>query len=667
MRLLTRRIYRAFPELDRFDDAQCVRFLKAAQGGWLRRTLRGSVVLASFMVLFVAAIVGMTVIAQEAGPRHDPFIGGLRTKLFALLVMVVMITPGPMLALLLRDRLLRRRVRFVLRTRGVCRVCWYSLVGLPVGEGNKVQCPECGATTEVDESLGELVTGEDGRRRFAPDADRDELARRFWTPQRLRTLRRYTLRSSAAIIIAAIIALAGYEVFLRRQASAARAAGGGAAKLTELVRQHQPSAAPDDDAWPFLVRAFERLDTADRDVWKGTAQRLVTSTGKPIDPRFDALYGPAPDLTQPYRGVPPDLEYARGCIDLARQMLAKYESSGVYAQLAEAASRPSAMRPIAMAEGEPLMNLLLPELGPARQLARICAARMQQAFEADDPVAFRQSLEQGLALARIINQQPLLIDAMVGAAIDVLMLEQLEEIMHKSPRTEFLDAMAEALARQPGTTLGPYHARGERIGALDTLAWVFSDPSRARLGPMSPALAQVFGASVRGGRLSTFANNRRQFERHFDDLEAQLKADPHERPPRAPAASNLLLLNLLVPATERAAQSRDRVVLQRRGVVAMIAIERFHRRTGSYPSTLAEIPGDLLTAPPIDPYSGKPLGYRRLESPDAHGRGYILYSVGHDGTDDGGVDAEAERKRSGTLQVGPTDIILNEPARDEQP
>ena len=43
MRLLVRRIYRAFPELDRYSDEQCRRFVRSANRGW-RRTLHASLI-----------------------------------------------------------------------------------------------------------------------------------------------------------------------------------------------------------------------------------------------------------------------------------------------------------------------------------------------------------------------------------------------------------------------------------------------------------------------------------------------------------------------------------------------------------------------------------------------------------------------------------------------
>lgn len=666
MRLVTRRIYRAFPELDRFDDVQCQKFVRAARGSGLRRSLRGLFMFGVILGGVIAGGAGYALLVDRISPRNELLMGPLGEKLLAVGLLVLTLTPGPVLAFVLRDWLLRRRVKFVLRTRGVCRTCWYSLVGLPIGEKNLVQCPECGAVTEVDESLNELVIDEDGQRRFGPDAASKELAARYWTPQRVRTVKRYSLRTIAGLILAALIAGGGYEIFLRRQAATARAAQNGAARLSELVRKQQPSTSPEDDAWPHLAKAVELHQGVDAEVWNGS-NRPVTSTGTQIQPRFDAIYDKASDLTESRAGQPPDMEYANACVDLARRMLNEYEARGVYAQLAEAAARPAAMRPIDLAEGDPMFKLLLPSLGQCRSIARVSAARMQLALEADDPARFGEALQQGLAVARITSQQPLLIDGWVGTAIESLMLERMEKTLRQSPRSEFIDAMTIAITQQPVPPFGPYHMEGERIAALDNIAWVFAQPSRVRWGPMSPALTAVLGTSNRSGRLSTFAENVRATNAHFDDLVAQLKAEPFERGVPSTTPSDLTLLNLLLPTTNRLTTSHDQITMKRRGLIVMLALEQHRHRSGAYPESLASLPVDLQSVAFRDPYSGKPLGYRRLDAPDAHGRGYILYSVGHDGRDDGGADVEAARRKSGTLQVGPGDIILNEPPPTEKP
>jgi hypothetical protein len=81
----------------------------------------------------------------------------------------------------------------------------------------------------------------------------------------------------------------------------------------------------------------------------------------------------------------------------------------------------------------------------------------------------------------------------------------------------------------------------------------------------------------------------------------------------------------------RAAQTSTRRETQRRLTIAAIAAERYRLRHGHFPSELQALVPVFLSAGPLDPMSGQPLRYRT----NATG-GFVLYSVGEDGRDDGG-------------------------------
>jgi hypothetical protein len=58
---------------------------------------------------------------------------------------------------------------------------------------------------------------------------------------------------------------------------------------------------------------------------------------------------------------------------------------------------------------------------------------------------------------------------------------------------------------------------------------------------------------------------------------------------------------------------------------------RLHKsRTGRYPESLEELVPGILAEVPVDPFTGKPLVYRR------EGEGFIVYSLGSNQKDDGG-------------------------------
>lgn len=70
---------------------------------------------------------------------------------------------------------------------------------------------------------------------------------------------------------------------------------------------------------------------------------------------------------------------------------------------------------------------------------------------------------------------------------------------------------------------------------------------------------------------------------------------------------------------------------------AAIAVERWRlAHNGRIPDSLNQLVPDFLPAVPTDPFDGKPLRYKKL----AHG--YVVYSIGHDFTDDGGKEEPAD-------------------------
>ncbi len=66
------------------------------------------------------------------------------------------------------------------------------------------------------------------------------------------------------------------------------------------------------------------------------------------------------------------------------------------------------------------------------------------------------------------------------------------------------------------------------------------------------------------------------------------------------------------------------------------ALVAYHEKQGKYPDSLADLAPDYMPAVSLDPMGGKPLRYERSDS------GCIVYSVGRDGDDDGGIENDTE-------------------------
>ncbi len=75
-------------------------------------------------------------------------------------------------------------------------------------------------------------------------------------------------------------------------------------------------------------------------------------------------------------------------------------------------------------------------------------------------------------------------------------------------------------------------------------------------------------------------------------------------------------------------------------VTTALAIERYRNRQGRLPEKLEDLTPDFLAEVPADPFlEWRPLQY------EAKGKSYVLYSVGRDRNDDGGLE-EADKKES---------------------
>lgn len=271
VRFLTRRIDRAFPELDSYDDETCRRFVRAARRGfaWLMHA-------AIIFAVAVAGVVGGAWATDQLSrwlhrglrPTDSDFVPVLVTVLGGAVLMGV----GPLLGFLVRDRLHRRRLRFILRNRGSCPACSYKLIGLTLSDDSCITCPECGLRVKVDAALGELARDGSGRALLASG---ESFGTPLWRNPWFVRLRRWGLR--VLIVSAAVLALTAgaYEWLIRDQAArASRAATSLSQQLKTLVGAVR--AAPGESAWDVGARAESMIHAA------SAADRLALASSTSI-------------------------------------------------------------------------------------------------------------------------------------------------------------------------------------------------------------------------------------------------------------------------------------------------------------------------------------------------------------------------------------------------
>ena len=117
-----------------------------------------------------------------------------------------------------------------------------------------------------------------------------------------------------------------------------------------------------------------------------------------------------------------------------------------------------------------------------------------------------------------------------------------------------------------------------------------------------------------------------------DDLE---KIDGHVS--RLPARRHLMAKALLVPGvTLCSGEARNDAVLG--NAILAIGVRIYKQRHGSYPASLSDLVPGTISVLPKDPFTGDDYVYRRRRD------GVLIYSLGPNGRDDGGVPRKKHSK-----------------------
>jgi hypothetical protein len=95
---------------------------------------------------------------------------------------------------------------------------------------------------------------------------------------------------------------------------------------------------------------------------------------------------------------------------------------------------------------------------------------------------------------------------------------------------------------------------------------------------------------------------------------------------------------LLLPAVSKAIEAEDRGAMQFELIRLAFALAAYHADHGAYPAKLADLAPKYVAEVPKDIFNASELHYRQ------EGGGYLLYSVGVNGKDDGGKGYDDRKK-----------------------
>jgi hypothetical protein len=306
--------------------------------------------------------------------------------------------------------------------------------------------------------------------------------------------------------------------------------------------------------------------------------------------------------------------------------------------------RAAARRPFAQLLLDPavLSESLIPRLSRLRSLARPFSISGWTELKAGNPEAAATEIETVLALSDAAASQPLLISMLVRIAMLEWAIQPLWAGLAERRWDDAQLARLERRLEQVNVVANMQRClRGERVFALALLT---ATETRSEPRVEGEDFIETYRALRWWPRAIVYRNliniagayqvilvdpldpagpsiRLQQSEEHL-----ALKAHYQSFSPYNVFAP--MLLPAVDKSLEKAVASQATITLAR----VACALERHRLATGHYPESLAVLTPRFLVAIPPDPVNGGPLLYHR-DDPDR----YILYSVGLNETDDGGV------------------------------
>jgi len=332
----------------------------------------------------------------------------------------------------------------------------------------------------------------------------------------------------------------------------------------------------------------------------------------------------------------------------------------------EAVKRPQYFNPLVSRrqEGESsnLIGSLLPTVQKCRELATAFTTRAMLRLKEGKFDAAWQDILACHRLGRLLTRGVTLIESLVGIAICQIASNATLTYLEHADLTskQVLERLKDIQALPPVAAMANKIDIGERMMGLDAiqmvrrgnsgeLGLIFENPSEDELkalkivdwGPVMQTLNKWYDRAGAAMRIK----DRTAREKEFDKIDEELRVSKKEFSDSEKLKKVLaekdadkvlgkslgnVLASLLMPAFRKVHQAQDRIEQVNKNLEIAFALAAYRKDNDRYPTKLADLAPKYLATVPNDVFSGKPLIYKPNE------KGYLFYSVGPNGKDDGG-------------------------------
>ncbi len=298
-------------------------------------------------------------------------------------------------------------------------------------------------------------------------------------------------------------------------------------------------------------------------------------------------------------------------------------------------------------------SLTSEELTRARRLGKVRRASMRVAAEAGDWTEFALAFNDLLILARAASQEPSILGYLVASsfvtnACNELALTLGERQVPESVCGTLLTLLDERVRLAPVSQV----LECERLIVYDRIQRTHTAGGQvimSRLGnvdaPPGPSPARI--ENLKGIIQASRAETKQLADEYFDALIEQAAMSRVDRANHpfdfdhfggTLAPHKYAMLGTSLPIGERAIRAADRRGSVVNATRLLLAIEVYQGRHGRAPESLAQAIDDWRVGDVSDPVACGPFGYVLREPTADDSRPFLLYSVGVDGEDNGGIE-----------------------------
>lgn len=427
-------------------------------------------------------------------------------------------------------------------------------------------------------------------------------------------------RGRLAIGLAAMLILYYVTFWNQDLAMQARLEGIQAQAVARALSVAPARVPPDRNAAPLYRDAFTILSEADDppEAWNGKWTEWLRQE-VPID-----LNATDPDLVAYVTGMEP-----------------------AAALLRQAAGKPGCY--FERDYGRPRVDMLMPELSGFQKGTRLLALEARVAAVGGNPDLALANVEALFRMTRHVEQDPILVSALVAMFIDGAAVRTLETLaadenvpvatVELDPSQFYNETLPRAFRMEEAFGLSVFCDVALAPATLTELAASdvgLSNPARIAGWPWVERTG--FGAAY---RVFILPPDIGFYMRAMQQYQSATAVPYHEAIPTWELMEEQMqdskgkgmgvISAMIVPALYQVSRTAAAADARHNLARLALAMHRCRAKTGAYPDSLGALLPGYMPAVPRDPFDGKPL---RMVRRDGH---IVLYSVGADLKDDGGV------------------------------